>query len=72
MAGSNDDVLYLSLATIVAGLVGVVTRYFFKSRCIDFTCCYGLIKVKRDAQAENAVEISQIEHGIKEDTAPSV
>lgn len=64
MDNQNNDVLYLSVATIFAGLVGVVVKYFFKSRCVNFSCCYGLISVQRDSKAENEIEIEQIQHGV--------
>lgn len=63
----TNDVFLLSVATIVAGLAGIVIRYFFKSKCTEFTCCYGLIKVERDSRAENEMETRQLELGITDE-----
>lgn len=65
MDNGSNDVLYLSVATIGAGLVGLIVKYFFKSRCINFSCCFGLVSVQRDTKAENEIEIEQIQHGVK-------
>lgn len=71
MAQEPDDVFLLSVATIVAGLAGLVVRYFFKSKCTEFTCCYGLIKVERDSRAENDMETRQLEMGVTEPSSPT-
>lgn len=67
MATETNDVFLLSVATIVAGLAGLIVKYFFKSRCIEFSCCYGLLKVERDSRAENDIELRQIELGIRDE-----
>jgi hypothetical protein len=71
MSQEPDDVFLLSVATIVAGLAGLVVRYFFKSKCTEFTCCYGLIKVERDSRAENDMETRQLELGATEPSSPT-
>jgi len=48
----NDTLIY-SLATLGIGLVGLIIRYSFKSKCNDVSLCYGLISIKRDVASES-------------------
>lgn len=54
----NETLIY-GLATIGVGLLALVVRYGFKSKCSDVGCCFGLITIKRDIAGENAAEEKQ-------------
>ena len=48
MSDNNlDAVFYISLSTIVAGTIGLMVRYCYRSRCDDISCGYGCLKVHR-------------------------
>lgn len=47
----NDTLLY-SLATLGVGLIALIVRYSFRSKCNDVSLCYGLIEIKRDTESE--------------------
>ena len=45
-----DGYFYLSMATIVFGGIGLITRYAYRSKCSQIECC--CIKIKRDIEVE--------------------
>lgn len=47
----NDTLLY-SLATLGVGLLALVVKYGFKSKCSDVSLCCGLITIHRDIDQE--------------------
>ncbi len=56
-----DNVTLYGIATLGAGVLGVLIRYSFKSKCSDVGLCCGLIKIKRDIEAEVEAERNEIE-----------
>lgn len=62
-----DGVFFLSLATILAGAIGVSFRYCFKSKCENFSICFGLLSVDRRVDLETTLDMRALELGIKED-----
>lgn len=56
----NDTLIY-GIATLGAGVLGVLIRYSFKSKCSDVGLCCGLIKIKRDIEAEVEAERNELE-----------
>jgi hypothetical protein len=75
MADNNDTLLkdavfWVSLATITAGLIKFTITYCLKSKCSDFSICFGLLKIKRDVNVEKEIEISQMEHPVEEGHRP--
>lgn len=47
-----DDSLIYGIATLSVGLLALVVRYSFKSKCIDVSLCCGLIHIQRDINQE--------------------
>lgn len=43
---------WLSAGAVVVGLVSMLAKYAYKSKCENFSLCCGLIKVHRDIQSE--------------------
>lgn len=62
-----DNTLIYGLATLFCGILGLVIRYGFKSKCTDVSMCCGVIAIKRDVDAELVEEKLELENGIKED-----
>ena len=54
----NQSLLY-GLATLGAGIVALIVRYAFKSKCTNVNLCYGLINITRDIEQE--IESQEIE-----------
>jgi hypothetical protein len=49
-----EDAIIITLATIATGIVGLIIRYSFRSKCEDFNCCFGCLKFHRDVRSEKA------------------
>ncbi len=47
----NDSLLY-GIATLSVGLLALLIRYSFKSKCTDVSLCCGLIHIQRDIEQE--------------------
>jgi len=47
----NDSLLY-GIATLGAGVLALVIRYSFKSKCSDVSLCFGLVHIQRDIEHE--------------------
>ena len=59
----KDAVFWVSIATITVGLFKYVVSYMLKSKCSDFSLCWGAIKIKRDITIERDIEIATINAG---------
>lgn len=64
----DDSVFWLSIGTLLIGSFSTCSIFFFKSKCKNFQCCFGLIKVERDIDAEIDEHRIDIEHGINHST----
>jgi hypothetical protein len=47
-----DDTFWLTLAGIIVGVLGVLIRYCFLSKCDNISICCDLIKVHRAVELE--------------------
>lgn len=54
-----DDSLIYGIATLGVGLIALIVRYGFKSKCSDVSLCFGLIHIQRDIEQE--IEEQKIE-----------
>lgn len=54
-----DDSLIYGIATLATGLIALLVRYGFKSKCSNVSLCFGLIKIERDIEQE--IEEQKIE-----------
>lgn len=64
----KDAVFWVSIGTLTIGLFKYIISYMLKSKCSDFSLCWGAIKIKRDIQIERDIEIAHIQNGnAKED-----
>ena len=53
----NDSTFWLSITTILTASIAVTIRACYKSKCSDFQCCYGLIKIERDTVTEEHIDM---------------
>jgi hypothetical protein len=47
----NDSLLY-GISTLGVGLLALIVKYGFKSKCSDVSLCFGLIHIQRDINQE--------------------
>ena len=47
-----DDTFWLTLAGIIVGVLGVLIRYCFLSKCDNVSICFGILKVHRAVELE--------------------
>jgi hypothetical protein len=54
-----NSVFWLSISTMILTSFGVLLKYCLKSKCDKIDLCFGLIKVHRNVEIENDIEIRQ-------------
>jgi hypothetical protein len=58
-----ESSLLYGLATLGAGVIALLIRYSFKSKCSDVSLCFGFIRVQRDIEQEVQEENKDNEQG---------
>ena len=58
MVGISDATLY-AIVTLGAGVIGLLIKYSFKSKCTNVSCCFGMLQIERDVKRE--IEEQEIE-----------
>jgi hypothetical protein len=54
-----DNTLVYGLGSLGVGLLALLIKYSFKSKCSDVSLCFGLIHIQRDIEQE--IEEQKIE-----------
>ena len=60
-----DGVFFITICTLGCAGVTVLLKMMYKSKCSEFTCGYGCIRVVRDTSAE--IELDEENHEQKEE-----
>jgi hypothetical protein len=47
---------FLAVGGIIATIGGLIIKSCYKSKCKDFICCYGMLKIKRDTDIEEQID----------------
>jgi hypothetical protein len=47
-----DDSLLYGISTLGVGLLALIVKYGFKSKCSDVSLCFGLVHIQRDINQE--------------------
>ena len=68
----NDAVFFVSLATIFAGMYKFTVTYCLKSKCEQFSLCFGFLNIKRDIKSEIEIERYEIQHDVEKDNQPKI
>jgi hypothetical protein len=55
-------VFWLSLAGIITASFSVCLGYALKSKCTETNLCFGILRIKRDVQAELEEEKMELDH----------
>jgi hypothetical protein len=58
-----DGVFFISIATIIAGSFGLAVKHCLKSKCENFSICWGLLNIRRRVDLEVQEELAQMELG---------
>jgi hypothetical protein len=61
-----SDTFYLSLAGIIAGIISAMLVYINRSKCVNFSLCFGLLKCVRNIDSEIQIEEFKINHKVPE------
>jgi hypothetical protein len=59
-----SEIFILSLVSLFISIVAYSINKAFNSKCLNFSCCFGLIKFSRDVKEENKLDIEKINHNI--------
>jgi hypothetical protein len=51
---------WLSAGAVIVGLVSLLAKFAYKSKCESFSLCFGLFKVKRNIEAEVREDIESM------------
>ena len=67
----TDAVFWISLATIVVSAYKFSLTELYKSKCVSFKLCCGLVNVKRNVDAEIKYDIENIQAHHEQDNKNS-
>lgn len=56
-----SESFYISIITMITGVLALCIRYCLKSKCNDVNVCFGLVQITRDVNAEIATEEKELE-----------
>ena len=56
MSFYDDGVTIIAIITLCIGAFGMIAKLCFKSKCSNISCCYGLIRIKRNVEIESDIE----------------
>lgn len=51
-----DSSLLYGIVTLSIGLLALLVRYAFRSKCTSVRCCFGLIDIQRDVDREDEIQ----------------
>ncbi len=57
----SDPVFWVSIASLVIGAYRFSLTQIYKSKCVNFKLCWGLVNVNRDVQVEAKIDEKAIE-----------
>jgi hypothetical protein len=56
-----SESFYISVLSIMVGMIGLCVKYCLKSKCNDVSVCCGMIQISRDVNAEIETEERELE-----------
>ena len=65
-----DAVFFISVGTMITGLIAIMIKYCLKSKCEHFSLCFGLIKIDRRVDLEVQEEMHALEMGVNDTDQP--
>lgn len=66
MAWYNEfnAVFWITLTTLITGSIGLALKFCLKSKCKNFSCCFGMLTIDRDVEIEMKEEMKAMELGL--------
>jgi len=64
----NDTLVY-GLGSLGVGLLALLIKYSFKSKCTDVSVCFGLVHIQRDIEQEIVEQQIEERHQPSRDTS---
>jgi hypothetical protein len=65
----TDSAFWISIATLVIAAYRFSLSQIYKSKCVNFKLCWGLINVKRDVAIEAKIDEKALDVGTEEHKA---
>ena len=53
-----NSVFWLSISSMILASFGVALKYCLKSKCSETNLCFGLVRIKRDVEIEEDIELA--------------
>ena len=57
-----NGTFFISLATLIVGVVGVLVKTCLQSKCTHTNLCFGCIAIERDVHAEEDIELASFQN----------
>ena len=54
-----DAAFFITTGSLLIGFLGLSIKYCLKSKCQDFSCLWGMIKIIRNVQLESEIELRE-------------
>jgi hypothetical protein len=51
-----DSFFFITISAAVVGIFSLIIKSCYKSKCKDFSCCFGMIKIQRDTDIEQEID----------------
>lgn len=51
-----DAVFFITVISLITGSLAISFKYCLKSKCSNFSCCWGMINIDRDVILEDDIE----------------
>jgi hypothetical protein len=62
-----DSIFWISLGTLITGMIGLSAKYCLRSRCETCNFCFGLVQIHRRVDLEAQEHIRELELGVSGD-----
>jgi len=59
-----SESFYINIVSLFIGLIVLIIRYIYRSKCNEFNICFNLFSFKRDVKAELEIDKYKIDHNI--------
>lgn len=52
-----NSVFFITVITILTGSLALAFKFCLKSKCENFSCCFGMLSIERRVELEDDVEL---------------
>ena len=66
-----DGVFWLSFSGVIVGIIGVMMKMCFKSKCKNLEICWGCLHLERDVLTEEKLDEFNVIHHVPPETEGS-